>query len=538
MARRVMMMAALLCGIGGPAFAAEHRWPRPNVLVILADDLGFSDVGCYGGEIDTPNIDRLAANGLLYTQGYNTARCWPSRAALLTGYYPQAVGRDALPDMKGGVQGKRPAWATLLPERLAAAGYRSYHSGKWHIDGKPLDNGFDRSLDVAGAGQSNYFDPRGVKSDGKPVNEEGFYATTAIGDHAVTCLEEHARDHVGVPFFHYVAFTAPHFPLQAPADVIEKYRDRYRAGWDIVHAERAKRLAAKGIVTSGLSEIERDIGPPYHFAEVLAKVGAGEVNRPVPWTDLTDEQREFQATKMAIHAAMVDVMDREIGRIMHQLAEMGVLDHTFILFLSDNGASAEMMIRGEGHDPDAPPGSRKTFLCLGPGWSSAANTPFRRHKTWVHEGGTATPWIVHWPLGIAARGEQRHQPVHCVDLVPTVLELAGVEVAQDSSAPPMQGRSFAATLDDPTAPPPNESLWWCHEGNRAVRVGDWKLVASKGDPWELYDIGGDRCETKNLAADRADIVTALEREWTRIADECRAAASSSALNTPARKVTP
>jgi arylsulfatase len=442
--------------------------------------------------------------------------------ALLTGYYPQAIGRDALPGDRWEMEWRRPAWATLLPKRLAPAGYRSYHSGKWHIDGDPRREGFDRSLNITGEGQSNFFDPAGVTEDGRPVEAgDDFYVTTAIGDHAVKCLAEHARAHPAVPFFHYVAFTAPHFPLQAPAAEIATYRDRYRAGWDAVRAERAKRIAAEGIVTTAVSEVERAIGPPYHFADALEKLGPDEVNRPVPWDALTPSQREFQATKMSIHAAMVHVMDREIGRILDQLAAMNATDDTLILFASDNGASAEMMIRGEGHDPEVPPGSRKSHLCLGPGWSTCANTPFRRHKTWVHEGGIATPWIVHWPAGIRDAGELRTQPVHVIDLVPTVLELAGVEPTKAHAAPPLQGRSFAASFGSAKAPPAHDSLWWCHEGHRAVRSGDWKLVAAKGDPWELYDLGSDRCETENLAAAHPERVAALAKEWNRIADECR-----------------
>jgi arylsulfatase len=268
--------------------------------VILADDLGFSDLGSYGGEIDTPNLDRLATGGLRFTQGYNTARCWPTRAALLTGYYPQAIQRDALPGGKGGVEGTRPEWAKLLPQRLAAAGYRSSHSGKWHIDGDPREQGFARSLDVLGAGQSNYFDPGGVTEDGAAIAAGAdFYTTTTIGDHAVECLAEHARDHVGTPFFHYVAFTAPHFPLQAPAEVVAKYRERYLVGWDAVRAAREERLRESGIVTSPPADPEPEIGPPAQpKPDTLAVLGPGELDRPRPWDALTPEQREFQATKM------------------------------------------------------------------------------------------------------------------------------------------------------------------------------------------------------------------------------------------------
>ena len=381
---------------------------------------------------------------------------------------------------------------------------------------------------MLGAGQSNFFDPRGVTEEGEPIAAGAdFYTTTAIGDHAVKCLAEHALDHAKKPFFHYVAFTAPHFPVQAPVDVVAKYRQRYLVGWDAVRAARAARLRESGLVTTIQAEPETEVGPPYQpKPEILARLGPGEVDRPHPWHSLTEEQRQFQATKMAIHAAMIDIMDREVGRILAQLEAMKALENTLIVFLSDNGASAEIMIRGEGHDPTAAPGSRKTFLCLGPGWSSAANTPFRRHKTWVHEGGIATPWIVHWPAGIAAKGELRRQPVHAIDLVPTMLEIARVPEQQAQSAPPLHGHSFAPALAAADAAPGHQSLWWCHEGHRAVRIGDWKLVAARGKPWELYDLGADRCETRNLAASHPDRVATLEKEWNRIAGECRVLASA------------
>ncbi|MCX7430796.1 MAG: sulfatase-like hydrolase/transferase [Planctomycetia bacterium] len=518
------MMAAFLSVVVALPVATAAP---PNVVVILADDLGFSDLGSYGGEIDTPHLDRLAAGGLRFTQGYNTARCWPTRAALLTGYYPQAIRRDALPEGRDG-KGTRPAWARLLPELLAPAGYRSYHSGKWHVDGDPRSQGFARSLDVT-KGDSNFFAAAGVVEDGRqvPVTDD-FYATTAIGDHAVKCLADHAREHAGKPFFHYVPFTAPHFPLHAPPELVAKYRDRYRAGWNAVQEARAARLKKLGIVTTAPAAMERDQGPPYHNPDALTILGEGEVNRPLPWEELSSKQREFQIDKMAIHAAMIDSMDQQVGRILAQLEAMGAFDDTLVLFASDNGASAEIMVRGEGHDPQVSPGSRKSFLCLGPGWSSCANTPFRRHKTWVHEGGIATPWIVHWPRGVSTKGQLRTQPVHVIDLVPTVLQLAGVEPPAEHAGkpvPPLHGRSFATALRDPAAPPAHGTLWWCHEGHRAVRTGDWKLVAAKGTPWELYDLAADRCETQNLAAAEPARVAKLDAAWNRIAEECRTLAA-------------
>jgi len=517
------LLALAVLPAAGHGAAAE----RPNVLVILADDLGFSDLGCYGGEIDTPQLDALAAGGLRFTQGYNTARCWPSRGALLTGYYAQSIRRDVLEGGKGG-QGTRPAWARLLPELLAGAGYRSYHSGKWHVDGKPLAAGFARSLQIEG-GQNDFFDPTGITIDGKPVPAtKDFYVTTAVGEHAVECLKEHAASHAGQPFFQYVAFTAPHFPLQAPQELIAKYRERYRAGWNEVQAARAKRIRDEGIVTTSAAAMEPGVGPPYPFPEATKKLGPGEVTHPVAWASLTAEQREFQATKMAIHAAMIDAMDQAVGRIVAQLKAMGAFENTLILFASDNGGSAEIMVRGKGHDQSLPAGAAGTYLCLGPGWSSCANTPFRRHKTWVHEGGIATPWIVHWPKGIGGRGELRTQPVHLVDVVPTVLELAAVAPSREhagETVPPLQGRSFAGALATAAAPPAHELLWWLHEGNRAVRVGDWKLVASRGGPWELYDLSRDRCETTDLAADEPGKVAALAAAWDRMTAECRALAA-------------
>ena len=525
----------LLLLIAAPLSAAELG--KPNILIIVADDLGYSDLGCYGGEIATPNLDGLGKDGLRFTQFYNTARCWPSRAAILTGYYAQQVRRDSVPGIKSGAQGTRPEWARLLPEMLKPLGYRSYHSGKWHVDGKPLDNGFDHSYSLDD--HDRHFAPKLHSEDGKPLPavdpKSGYYSSTAIADHAIKCLKEHADQHADKPFLEYLAFTAPHFPVQAPADDIAPYRKKYLAGWDDLRDARWKRMKELKIGGAALAPIERDLGPPYSNPAAIEKLGPNELNRPVAWKDLTAEQREFQAGKMAVHAAMVDRMDREIGRVLKQLKAMGVLDNTLVFFLSDNGASAEIMVRGDGHDPHAECGTGATFLSIGPGWSSLANTPFRRHKTWVHEGGISTPLIVHWPKGIAARGELRTTPGHIVDLVPTILEVAGGKPFgkwDGKPVPPAPGKSLVPLFakDGSVA---RDSIWWLHEGNRALRVGDWKIVAAgKDSAWELYDLGADRSETKNLAGDKPEKVLELAAIWTKQLEDYAALAKKDAPPEP------
>lgn len=496
-------------------FAVGDRDAPPNVIFILADDLGYSDLGSYGGEIDTPHLDALATNGLRYTQFYNTGRCWPSRAALMTGYYPHEIHRDHLPDHGGGGgnRGRRQDWAKLLPEYLKPLGYRAYHSGKWHIDGKVLDGGFDRSFNTQN--QGDFFTIKGCYIDDVPAevpeDESDYYVTTATADHAIECLQDHAANHSGKPFFHYLAFIAPHFPLHALPEDIEKYRDRYLAGWDALRKERHQKMIDMGIVNTPLSDMEIDVGPPYHFPIDLHKLGPEEVYRPFPWESLSEEQKRFQATKMAIHAAMVDRMDQDIGRVVDQLKAMGEFENTLICFASDNGASAEIMVRSNGHDPSVPLGSAASYLCLGPGFSSASNTPFRRHKTWTHEGGTATPFIVHWPKGISAKGKLRHTPGHFIDFAPTILELAQAN-RSEPEAPPLTGHSLVPSFQSDTTIA-RDLLWWMHDGHRAVRIGDWKLVSAKGDPWELYNLKTDRAESIDLAKKEPERAKQLQRAW-------------------------
>jgi arylsulfatase len=533
-------LVAILCLVS--SFIIPHSslaTERPNVVFILADDLGYSDIGCYGSEIATPNLDSLAKNGLRFTQFYNTARCWPTRSALMSGYYAQQIHRDALPEVGGGGQGVRQKWARLLPDFLKPAGYRCYHSGKWHIDGPVLDGGFDRSLDMKN--QGNFFTAKGNSIDDVPVkvpaDEKGYYATIATADHAIDCLKDHAANHAAKPFFHYIPFIAPHFPLHALPEDIAKYRDKYLDGWEKLREARFARQKEMGLTKTSLSALEREVGPPYAFPDAMEKLGPGEVNRPLPWSELNVEQRRFQATKMAIHAAMIDRMDQEIGRILAQIKAMGAFENTIIFFASDNGASAEIMVRNGGHDPAAPPGSAATYLCLGPGFSSAANTPHRRHKTWVHEGGISTPLVVHWPAGIAAKNELRTTPAHVIDIVPTVLDLVGIEKPkqwQGESIPEAPGKSLvpAFSKDETIA---RDSLWWLHEDNKAIRVGDWKLVAAKGDAWALYDLQTDRAEQHDLSAQMPEKAKELADLWQKQTDAFTALAKQTLADQPKGK---
>jgi arylsulfatase len=522
--RRLGAIVGVLCAVlvvgpwtGGPCAGASRR---PNFVVILADDLGFSDLGCYGGEIDTPNLDRLAAGGLRFTQFYNTGRCWPTRSSLLTGYYAQQIRMDP-------PGGRLPSWARVLPHRLRALGYRSYHTGKWHLLGAPkpvADGGFDRSYWFEDRDRyfttSNHFEEDQQLAPVPP--DRGYYATTAFADHAIACLKEHAEAYPDRPFFQYLAFIAPHFPLHALPEDIAKYRDRYLEGWDTIRHRRWTRLRESGIADWPLPPLETRLSPRYFRPELLDVLGPGEIRYAAPWDGLSAEQKRFQATKMAIHAAMVDRMDREIGRVVEQLKAMGAFENTIVFFLSDNGADATLLVRGDGHDREAPPGSARSFLCLGPGWAAASNAPFRRHKIWVHEGGISTPLVVHWPKGIAARGELRRTVGHVIDLVPTILELAGGTAETPAGAPPLPGKSLVPALArDGTVR--RDFLYFHHEGNRALRMGDWKLVSAREDDdvWELFDLRVDRSEMRNLAGEHPDQVRAMEAKWKALDAEFR-----------------
>lgn len=474
----------------------------PNIVLIMVDDLGFSDIGCYGGEIQTPTLDLLAEKGLRFTQFYNCGRCWPTRSSILTGYYPQQVNND-------GKRAAFPKWGYLIPHHLKQAGYRNYHSGKWHVPNvktQIAEGGFDRSYHT-GAYDNHFSATNHFLDDEKLPADSGknYYSTTAITDYALEFLNEHQNKHANSPFFLYLAYISPHFPVQAPQEEIDKYRDRYLDGWEKLKNQRFKRQKELGFNFGENSAFEYFVTAPWSWPEKWLKDSIpGEMRLAKPWDQLNDEERHLQATKMAIHAAMVDMIDQQIGRIVTQLEKMKADKNTMVLFLSDNGASAEQIIRGNGHDPNAPIGSADSYLCLGPGFSTASNTPFRRHKFWTHEGGIATPLIVTWPNGIKDKGEFRHAMGHVNDFLPTFLELAGVNAFQEKNgykAPPLPGNSLLPVLASDKKI--HDEIYFSHGGNKALRQGKWKAVISSDidGRWQLYNMENDRTEWSNLADD-------------------------------------
>ncbi len=540
---------ALTLWTAADSTAAENAEPpsRPNFLLILADDAGYSDLGCYGGEIETPQLDRLAAEGLRFTHFYSTARCWPSRTCLMTGYYAQQVRMDP-------VQRKfrtLPRWAHLFPQYLQQGGYRCYHSGKWHIalaDRPVADAGFHRSYRLKDHDRN--FSPKVHMLDDErlPPVERGadYYTTTEMANRAIEFLQQHQQHHQDAPWFTFLAFTSPHFPLHAPQVDIDKYLGRYDVGWDEIRRRRLERMKAMGLVAPEvqLPPLESDVFPKWNmitrdmeqrFGSLAERKGApwmklaledifgpGEVGQAVPWQSLTPQQQKFQATKMAIHAAMIDRIDQEIGRVLEQVEAMGDRENTIVMFMSDNGASAELIVRGDGHDRNAPPGSAATYLSIGPGWATACNTPLRLHKHWTHEGGAASPLIVHWPAGIGGTeaGKIRTTPGHFVDILPTMLDAAGIAYqAPTPDAPPLPGRSLLPAFRADTEIP-REYIYLEHSGHRGLRMDDWKIVSRTGenDRWHLYNLAEDRNEQNDLADTHPEKLRDMARRWQELHD--------------------
>ena len=501
------------------ATASPSRAPsRPNIVIILADDMGYSDIGCYGGEIATPNIDRLAENGLRFTQFYNPARCCPTRASLLTGLYPHQAGMGRMVSFgdaeEGPYQGYLNRQCVTLAEALRPVGYKSYMAGKWHVgelpEHWPHTRGFDRYFGLI-SGASSYFEllenpqrPRRMALDDQPWTppEEGFYMTDAFTDFAVECIEQHEEPD---PYFLYVPYTAPHWPLHAHPEDIDKYRDRYHGGWDALRAERYEKMLALGIIRPEWPLSPRDSQVP-------------------AWEDVEDKER--WALLMAVYAAMMDSMDQGIGRILDALEAKGELDNTLVFFLSDNGGCHETVERRGLDQPGTQPGERGSYVAYDRPWANASNTPFRLFKHWVHEGGAATPCVAHWPEGIAARGALTEAVGHVIDFMPTCLELAGAAYPAafgEQPIVPVEGESLVPVLrgDAEGAPrtPNPRTLYWEHMGNRAIRKGDWKLVTHKdSDDWELYNLVDDRTELNDRSGTEAERVEHLLADWQQWAE--------------------
>ena len=519
----------------------QGSYERPNIILILADDMGFSDIGCYGSEIRTPNLDRLAGRGLRFSQMYNMARCCPSRAALLTGLNPHQTGvghmvRDlGYPSYRGFLNES----CVTIAEVLRASGYTTLMSGKWHTGGEynlgnrsvvegpgtpgddshplPTQRGFERYFGTIDGGGS-YFNPVSLMRDERFVRPESddFYLTDAFSDNAVSMLEGDTT--TGKPFFLYLSYTAPHWPLHALEEDIARYEGSYANGWDDLRTGRHEELKGLGILDSRwpISPRHSDVSP---------------------WEEAPN--REWEALRMAVYAAQIDRMDQGIGRVMAKVREMGAEDNTIVMFLSDNGGCAEFLKEDSsqphlhrydrptrdgrpmtiGNIPALRPGPDDTFMSYDIQWANASNSPFRLFKHWVHEGGISTPFIVSWPERID-RGGTVAEPVQVIDIFATCIDAAGAAYPQELDGreiTPLEGESFLPTIDGKPWSR-EQTMFWEHEGNRAVRSGQWKLVAQHGQDWELYDMEEDRTELKDLShGNRARVqeMSKLHDEWSR-----------------------
>ena len=488
-----------------PVAAGAAPPPKPNIVVILVDDMGFSDIGCYGSEIPTPNLDKLAANGLRFTQFYNTGRCCPTRASVLTGLYPHEAGVGHMTEDRGvpGYRGRLNDRCVTIAEVLNGAGYFTAMSGKWHVGQNqgvvPWERGFQRSFNSPAGG---FYYPEGKQNrlylngkalaDDAPELPKQWYTTDLYADYGMKFIDEGLA--AKKPFFLYLAFNAPHFPLQAPADEIARFRGKYKVGWDKLREQRHARQKELGVVDKSWPLSPR--------AELVSA-----------WDSLSDVDKDRFDNIMAIYAACVAHMDTAVGRLVAALKQRGALDNTLILFMSDNGGNAESGPRGR-LEGDFPGAAYSTVFC-GQSWATLENTPFRRYKHFNHEGGISTPLIAHWPAGIAAHNELRQQPGHLVDVMATCVDLAGAKYPMEFKGQPiqpMEGRSLApAFANQPIA---REALYWEHEGNAAIRVGDWKLVRLGRDgTWELYNLKTDRTELHDLAGTAANRAKELATKW-------------------------
>ena len=468
----------------GDACAAE----RPNVVLIMADDLGFADLGCYGGEIETPNLDALAKDGLRFSQFYNTAKCHSSRVDLLTGLYCGQAGDEAM------------SHGPTIAEVIRDSGYFTAMSGKWHLHNEPTDRGFERYFGHL-SGATNFFtgdDTFRLNGEKFDVPQDGsFYTTDAITDYGIKFVDDSLT--TGKPFFLYMAYNAPHYPLQAPKEDVMKYRGKYKAGWDKLRAERYQRQLDMGLIK-----------PEWKLSPRPEDVAA--------WDSLDAEKQDWEDFRMAAYAGMVDRLDQQIGQLISHLKEKGLFENTLIIFCSDNGACPFERTRGK----DKMPWDPESYWTYDTGWAHAGNTPFRWYKQNQHEGGISSPMIAHWPAGLKTKaGSITDQPAHLVDFMPTVLDLSGVtypEKFRDQPAEPLQGKSLRPIFDGEQRKP-HDYLYFHFSNNRAIRVGDWKLASVRGGAWELYDLKADRTELNDLAKSNPEKTAELKALWQRVAED-------------------
>ena len=539
-------LALLVVVLSFPTSSASPAAPvgptsRPNVIVILLDDLGYSDLGAYGGEIDTPHIDRLAANGLRFTQAYNSARCCPSRATLMSGLYSHQAGlADFTGPDRSETQG--PAYQNRLGENcvtlarvLQDVGYHTYHVGKWHLnrDVNPLDRGFDEFFGYIHGHSQPQWDPelyQRLPEERKPelkYKSKEFYATDVFNDYAVEFIEQSAKD--DAPFFLYLSHSSPHFPLHAPAATRDKYIERYRRGWDDLRKERFERqkeigLAEKTWTFTELSDVPVDPKEP---------TNGYEGKRNPHWDELDQLRREDLAHRMAIYAAMVEHVDMGVGKIVRKLETQGELDNTLIMLTSDNGACYEWgpfgfdvhnrVVGAVLHEARflAKMGLHGSYHSVGSGWANLSNTPFRLYKHYNHEGGNCSPLITHWPDGIKSPDRWVRTPVHLIDFMPTILDVSGASYPKElegRTIQPYEGMSLKALFEGADKLP-ERTLYFDHFGSSAIRKGDWKLVRCNerlnDRKWELYNLADDRCETNDLINKQPELFKELEADWVK-----------------------
>ncbi|WP_239628644.1 arylsulfatase [Paenibacillus sp. H1-7] len=477
---------------------------KPNFVLILADDLGYSDIGCYGGHIETPNLDKLAAGGIRLTQFTNTARCSPSRASLLTGLHPHQAGMAHLQGYYGPYTLKLNDSCVTIAEVLRENGYGTYMSGKWHLGpGLPHQRGFDKAYHYLGV---DYFATEritlnGVKIDPSSIGKN-YYSTDDMTDKAIGLLEEHMSATPEKPFFLYMTYTAPHFPLQAKDIDITKYKGRFDRGWDALQQEKFARMKEMGI-----------IDPDWELP-AMDDSGAGAWEKEI--------SKSWRLRAMEVYAAMVDSMDQNIGRLIQTLEKSGELDNTFLVFLSDNGGNAEFLHIKDTTKLPGGPGYTEGNGHYGAGWAGLSNTPFRMYKHYIHQGGIASPFIVHWPAGLNEKGVLRKMPAQLTDIMATVLELSGSKYPEEYKGHkiiPAEGTSLLSILENDTTS--KQYLFWEHEGNCGVRNNNWKLVKFEDYPWELYDLEKDGTEMHDVAGSQPEIVKQLSDEyekWTKRAN--------------------